>query len=323
MVGLKLVLIVILITCYLPQSSPLGITLDTHYHLSPPSTPLPPSATVTEYDAFTSSLKVTKSVCTQPAALYANHDYLLTHASDNRKAVGLFTPPPSTKVYDSDNPNTHTSIHSIDTFTNLQSSSPSLLGVRLNPSLFPSEDSSLPLSSNPDLLRLYKHLSTISYTGPTLKHFNDRSELVGRAGVASLLCMSGFNTVEEDVLRLLDVSPDTPLVIDHFGFTRIGTKEGDEDFQRLISLLQDSRSLYVRASAGFRVVGDGDLGRVGRERLGPCLESKRERVLWGTDWPFCGEEGGKEWKDISERMGVEDRWGEELYGFLTVDEKQL
>lgn len=57
---------------------------------------------------------------------------------------------------------------------------------------------------------------------------------------------------------------------------------------------------------------------MGEERVRPLVECKGERVLWGTDWPFCGGEGGGEWKDIGERMGVEDRWGEELYGFADV-----
>lgn len=57
---------------------------------------------------------------------------------------------------------------------------------------------------------------------------------------------------------------------------------------------------------------------MGEERVRPLVECKGERVLWGTDWPFCGGEGGREWKDIGERMGVEDRWGEELYGFADV-----
>ena len=38
--------------------------------------------------------------------------------------------------------------------------------------------------------------------------------------------MAGFDTVEEIVLKLLDLSPDTALVIDHFGFTPF-TSEGD------------------------------------------------------------------------------------------------
>lgn len=112
------------------------LSLDTHYHLSP--RPLPPSATHAEYADFASTLDLKNTVSTQPALLSSNHEYLLSHASSSQKIVGLFTPPPSTLVYDSGN-DVSTSIHDLETYSELQSVSPYLTGMRLNPTIFSSE----------------------------------------------------------------------------------------------------------------------------------------------------------------------------------------
>lgn len=96
-----------------------------------------------------------------------------------------------------------------------------------------------------------------------------------------------------DAIRALCAyEPRTPVLIDHFGFTK---GVDDENFEKLLQLGRDFKQVNVKCSAHFRVrveTEDGaDSTRAQLERLlevyGP------DRLLWGSDYPFVTmEEGG-------------------------------
>ena len=279
------------------------LTLDTHYHLSP--VPLPPAATAPSYDAFSSSLGLKNTVVTQPAKTMSDHSYMLEHLSATRRGVALLTPPlPPDAPSFTARPHP-TAVTDAQSYSALSQSNPYLSGARFNPSLWPS--SGVPS----ELLRLYAHLGS-----PPDGFDPSRSERFGsssqsRNGVASLLLMSGGWAAHEDLaLRLVSLSPTTPVVVDHMGFCPLG-REGDVAYGRLLDLVKDAENVYVRCSAPFRT-GEG-YGEVGRERVEGLVRAKGERALWGTDWPFEGR--AEEWMRVCEGLGVEDGPGEKLYGF--------
>jgi len=287
----------------LPSTHPL--TVDTHLHLWPSSSPSPPpsphSGLPSDYLALASKLSVDHSIVTQPVQLKHDHSFLVdainavpVGSKNHLHGVSLFDPLPSPG-------------REVASFASLQSSS-SFLGVRFNPTLFNPEDPKDTLSTSPSCLRMYSHLGAPA-DGP-------RTNLPKPNGVASLLLMSGFSTYESQVLSLISSSPSTPLVIDHFGFSKVGTKEGDRDFMRLLELIQDTDNVHVRASAAFRMGGTTD--EVVTSRLKPLLAARKERVVYGSDYPFVPS--AEEWRDRVREEGGEEVMGLNAMGLYNVPE---
>jgi len=112
-----------------------------------------------------------------------------------------------------------------------------------------------------------------------------------------IMCFKGLDLHYDDICSLIRKSPDTPIVLDHFGFTGLDEK-GDKNFEKLLSLAE-KKNVHVKISALFRIAGDVSpfpYEDVRRRRFVPLLERYgASRLLWGTDFPFVIEtEGGYE-----------------------------
>lgn len=147
------------------------------------------------------------------------------------------------------------------------------VGIRINPYLFSSDNT------------LTSHKS--------LEWFKYASELSMPVG---FMCFNGLNLHYDDIITMMDYSPETKVVIDHFGFFLQGGIQDNQIWNHLLSFSK-YKHVYVKVSALFR------------ESLQPWphrdLDSKlvelvntfgSDRLLFGTDFPFVSQrEGGYEY----------------------------
>lgn len=110
-----------------------------------------------------------------------------------------------------------------------------------------------------------------------------------------IMCFKGLDLHLEDIEQLIKKSPDTPLILDHLGFTFLDQK-GDENFGKLLSLSRHA-NVHVKISALFRIAKDVSpfpYEDVRQKRFLLLLEKfGASRLMFGTDFPFVIEtEGG-------------------------------
>jgi predicted TIM-barrel fold metal-dependent hydrolase len=148
-------------------------------------------------------------------------------------------------------------------------------GVRFNPYLWPSTGD-----------KTWEPMAA----GAGLAVYQRCAELRMPVGV---MCFQGLELHYEDILALLQASPDTTLVLDHFAFTSVAAEAGQEAFALLLQLAQYPQ-VHVKISALFRQ-GDGHpYERVVKERLQPLLATfGPDRLMFGTDFPFVLEQTGQ------------------------------
>jgi len=157
------------------------------------------------------------------------------------------------------------------------------VAVRFNPSLWPA---GLSMSDNPSLA-VYKRC--------------------GELGVpVGIMCFNGLHLHFEDICKLIQESPSTPLIIDHFGFTRLQTSdkkkndidnddddEKDHNFTKLLSLSKFP-NVYIKIAALFRIGDTYPYEAVKVQRFLPLLkEFGPQRLIFGTDFPYCLEVEGE------------------------------
>ena len=112
-----------------------------------------------------------------------------------------------------------------------------------------------------------------------------------------VMCFKGLGLHFDDIVALIKKSPDTTLILDHFGFTRLMLfNENDdpslvqEDFDKLLSLAQYP-NVYIKISALFRIAdlknGEDPYMDLKINRFDPILKAFGcERIMVGTDFPF-------------------------------------
>ena len=113
----------------------------------------------------------------------------------------------------------------------------------------------------------------------------------GELGVpVGFMTFKGFGLYFESIRALLDHSPATPVIIDHFGFCR---GEGVPEFAQLLQLAGHPQ-VHVKLSAFFRVSSEQAPFPDTRGMVAQLLEAfGPERLLLGTDFPFVEDvEGG-------------------------------
>ena len=104
-----------------------------------------------------------------------------------------------------------------------------------------------------------------------------------------VMCFQGLDLHYDDILNLLQASPQTKMILDHFAFTSL-TEKGNESFQKLLDLAKYPQ-VYVKVSALFRQGDVAPYERVKLERLDPLLQAfGSDRLLFGTDFPFVLEQ---------------------------------
>jgi predicted TIM-barrel fold metal-dependent hydrolase len=100
-----------------------------------------------------------------------------------------------------------------------------------------------------------------------------------------VMCFQGLQFHFEDIVQLLQVSPQTTMIIDHFGFT-VFDHEGDKAFQQLLQLATYPQ-VVVKISAVFRLKDESPYERVRKKRFQPLLELfGADRLMFGTDFPY-------------------------------------
>lgn len=78
-----------------------------------------------------------------------------------------------------------------------------------------------------------------------------------------------------------------PVVLDHFGRARAGTRHEQTDLDLLARLLGGGR-VWIKLSAPYRLLEQG-AGPADAARLaGALVRANPERLVWGSDWPHTG-----------------------------------
>ena len=144
------------------------------------------------------------------------------------------------------------------------------VGVRFNPYLWPKTNDGWEPMSEGAGLAVYKRCG----------------ELHMPVGV---MCFQGLQLHYDDIVALLEASPKTTMILDHFGFTSV-SPEGDKAFQQLLKLAEYEQ-LIVKISALFRLNDPSPYDRVRKKRFEPLLKAfGQDRLMFGTDFPFVLED---------------------------------
>jgi predicted TIM-barrel fold metal-dependent hydrolase len=147
------------------------------------------------------------------------------------------------------------------------------VGVRFNPYLWPKDDAGK-----------WKSMSTPGEGG--LAVYIRCSELKIPVGI---MCFQGLQQHYDDILELLNASPETTMILDHFGFTSF-TPDGDKAFEQLMALASYPQ-VVVKISALFRLSDNAPYTRVKSERFVPLLNAfGPHRLMFGSDFPFVLEQ---------------------------------
>lgn len=121
-------------------------------------------------------------------------------------------------------------------------------------------------------------------------------KLCGELGLpVGIMCMQGFGLHVGDIEALLQASPGTSLILDHYGFTSLD-ETGNRDFEQLLAMAKQYPQVSVKVSAPFRLYKDSNASdqvdqdpfeRVRKERFAPLLRTiGSERLLYGSDFPY-------------------------------------
>mmetsp|Transcript_20587 Transcript_20587/g.51205 ORF Transcript_20587/g.51205 Transcript_20587/m.51205 type:complete len:328 (+) Transcript_20587:117-1100(+) len=139
------------------------------------------------------------------------------------------------------------------------------VGVRFNPYLFEGK-----MSDNKTAVKIFKRCAELNFP-------------------VGIMCFKGIELHYDDIRALCKISPETLVILDHFGFAQLGNSD---QFDKVLSLKENN--VVVKISALFRL---GDQGspdyyeKVRTERFEPLLEAYgADRLMFGTDFPFITQE---------------------------------
>ena len=139
------------------------------------------------------------------------------------------------------------------------------VGVRYNPYLFDGK-----MSENKSALKVFKRCAELKIP-------------------VGIMCFKGIELHYDDILALCQASPDSVVILDHFGFASVDN-DNQEQFDMVLKLAE--YNVVVKISALFRMSADGyPYERVRTERFLPLLETfTADRLMFGTDFPFVTQE---------------------------------
>jgi len=138
------------------------------------------------------------------------------------------------------------------------------VGVRFNPYLFEGN-----MSDNEAAVKIFKRCAELKFP-------------------VGIMCFKGIELHYDDIQALCKTSPETLVILDHFGFAQL---DNSDQFDKVLSLKE--KNVVVKISALFRL---GDQGpdyyeKVRTERFEPLLEAYgADRLMFGTDFPFVTQE---------------------------------
>ena len=136
------------------------------------------------------------------------------------------------------------------------------VGVRFNPYLFEGK-----MSENEGAVKVFQRCAELKIP-------------------VGIMCFKGIELHYDDIQSLCQLSPETIVVLDHFGFASV---ENQKQFEQVLTLKE--RNVVVKISALFRLGEDFPYERVKKERFEPLLKAYgADRLMFGTDFPFVTQE---------------------------------
>lgn len=102
------------------------------------------------------------------------------------------------------------------------------------------------------------------------------------------MCFKGFNQHSQEIEKLLQSSPSTKVIIDHWGFFVQDGALVEESWEQLLALAKYPQ-IHVKVSAPFRNVVDKQEKTYSelKGRVRALVDAfGASRVMWGTDFPF-------------------------------------
>jgi predicted TIM-barrel fold metal-dependent hydrolase len=194
------------------------------------------------------------------------------------------------------------------------------VGVRFNPYLWPKTINSVDGGSQ------WEPMST---SGSGLEVYKRCGELHMPVGI---MCFQGLALHYKDIVQLLELSPQTIMILDHFAFTSIPKQKDNESkqisdeqqFQQLISLAKYP-NVHVKISALFRLNDSSPYTNVYKDRFVPLLEAYgSNRLMYGSDFPFVTEQPPERYQmyelvadwisDSTDRHNIMSGTAERLFG---------
>ena len=109
----------------------------------------------------------------------------------------------------------------------------------------------------------------------------------GKLGMpVGFMCFKGLNKHLEDIVVLMEASPETVVIIDHWGFFLQDGEVVEESFEQLLALAK-YKQVHVKLSAAFRNSIEAWPHRDLLPRLKRIAEAYgAERLMWGSDFPW-------------------------------------
>ena len=148
------------------------------------------------------------------------------------------------------------------------------IGVRFNPYLF---DNSIMACESGE--KLYKQAGELNMP-------------------VGFMCFKGLNQHYNDIQKLINLYPQTQIIIDHWGFIYQDGKYIEESWNQLLSLASYS-NVYIKLSAPFRNSNDGYSYNDLEKRLEILINKfGTNRLMLGSDYPFILQKEGykKSWE---------------------------
>ena len=136
------------------------------------------------------------------------------------------------------------------------------VGVRFNPYLFDGK-----MSENPSAVRVFERCAALKVP-------------------IGIMCFKGIELHYDDIIALCKSSPETSVILDHFGFAAV---DNQEQFEMVLALAKFN--VAVKISALFRLSDAFPYDKVKTERFEPLLETfGASRLMFGTDFPYVTQE---------------------------------
>ncbi|CAK0835588.1 unnamed protein product [Prorocentrum cordatum] len=274
--------------------------IDTHLHLwtpdaerYPASKPIPENLNSDRRGTFESFVKlmdetgISQAVVIQPINYGQDYRYLMAAMSAYpTRLKGMFIADPSVPSEDA-----------AAWVRATAASSPGWVGIRFNPYLWPASAEGGMADS----------------TGKAM------FAAAGDLGlVIGFMAFKGLKLHVADIEALLQDSPKTKVIIDHWGFflqpaTGEGDRVIDEDSWNALLQLSKYPQVYVKVSALFRAAADAYPWPSLSDRLAVLLKTySSSRLMWGSDFPFVTDfaeygpaarapEAWPVWGDMSEQ----------------------
>lgn len=143
------------------------------------------------------------------------------------------------------------------------------VGVRFNPALWPKrQDGTVEMMSAARGARLFAQCGALGLP-------------------VGFMCFKGLARHAADIRMLLEMHPETRVVVDHWGFFLQDGVPDDESWAALLAMAAFPQ-VHLKVSAAFRnVTPEQDQAVALKSRFLQLVDAySPARLLWGSDWPY-------------------------------------